>query len=496
MKISPLMFADIPRPDDPPEGQCDCDVYPNNGYISVSEKKFDPARLAIAHSTRSLMIDSEHVLLFGTDHRPVALNRAAFEVVRRFGLGAPTSDDNNNPVLFGADDSASADLIEGLVRARVLRDKLCRDEFSAHIPQQLSAWLHITDACNLRCKYCYLPHVREDMPVSIGKSIIDEIVKSASSQGISEIKLKYAGGEPLLRFGTVQQIHEYASESASRAQLRYRPVLLTNGVLVSDRIAEYLKETGFSTMVSLDEWKPGTDSQRSDVKGNPTAEMSFAGALKLKSAGVPLSIAITLTSRNANGLPELVDHLLEHELRFSINFYRENDLSKSFHDLRLDEELIIRAMESTMCLIERRIPKHSLLSGLIDRANLGVSHNKPCGAGDRYLVFDYRGEVSKCQMRMSEKLPRQIGMTALDTIRSDTLGVQNISVNEKEGCIECDWRHWCAGGCPAETFRVTGRYDVKSPNCRIYKALFPMALRLEGLRLLKFSSNGECALAI
>ena len=38
------------------------------------------------------------------------------------------------------------------------------------------------------------------------------------------------------------------------------------------------------------------------------------------------------------------------------------------------------------------------------------------------------------------------------------------------------------------TFRATGRYDVKSPNCGIYKAIYPEALRLEGLRILKYAS--------
>ncbi|HNF93684.1 MAG TPA: radical SAM protein, partial [Anaerolineales bacterium] len=55
----------------------------------------------------------------------------------------------------------------------------------------------------------------------------------------------------------------------------------------------------------------------------------------------------------------------------------------------------------------------------------------------------------------------------------------------------CEWKHWCTGGCPLETHRVTGRYNVKSPNCNIYKALFPEALRLEGLRLWKYQDNPE-----
>lgn len=52
-----------------------------------------------------------------------------------------------------------------------------------------------------------------------------------------------------------------------------------------------------------------------------------------------------------------------------------------------------------------------------------------------------------------------------------------------------EWKHWCTGGCPLATFKATGRYDIQSPNCNIYKALYPEALRLEGLRLIKYSCS-------
>lgn len=59
---------------------------------------------------------------------------------------------------------------------------------------------------------------------------------------------------------------------------------------------------------------------------------------------------------------------------------------------------------------------------------------------------------------------------------------------EKEGCRDCAFRHQCAGGCPLETFRATGRWDVRSPNCNLYTTLLPRVWRLEGLRLMK--ANG------
>jgi uncharacterized protein len=78
-------------------------------------------------------------------------------------------------------------------------------------------------------------------------------------------------------------------------------------------------------------------------------------------------------------------------------------------------------------------------------------------------------------------------------LRADRLGIQNLSVEAKEGCRSCEWKYWCTGGCPALTYRATGRYDVKSPNCRIYKALYPEMLRLEGLRLLKLAAQMQCS---
>jgi uncharacterized protein len=67
--------------------------------------------------------------------------------------------------------------------------------------------------------------------------------------------------------------------------------------------------------------------------------------------------------------------------------------------------------------------------------------------------------------------------------------IRQIPVDEKAGCRTCAFRYRCSGGCPLETFRATGRWDVSSPHCNIYKTLLPAALRLEGLRLLKWHNN-------
>jgi uncharacterized protein len=159
--------------------------------------------------------------------------------------------------------------------------------------------------------------------------------------------------------------------------------------------------------------------------------------------------------------------------------------------MRLDEEKIINSMLAAFKVIENDLPKKSFLGGIMDRANLSFAHAHTCGVGQNYLVFDQNGQVAKCQMQIQKHVTDVYAEDPLAIMRADRLEIQNVSVEEKEGCKTCEWKYWCAGGCPLETHRVTGRYDVKSPNCNIYKALFSEALRLEGLRLLKYAEDPE-----
>jgi uncharacterized protein len=122
-------------------------------------------------------------------------------------------------------------------------------------------------------------------------------------------------------------------------------------------------------------------------------------------------------------------------------------------------------------------------------ANFAAPHLRRCSVGQSYLVIDPFGRISKCQMQMDRPVTTVQAADPLAEVQVDREGIQNLVVDDKEECRECQWKYWCAGGCPLETYRAAGRYDVKSPHCRIYKALYPEVLRLEGLRLLKYAGE-------
>lgn len=351
----------------------------------------------------------------------------------------------------------------------------------------LTAWLHVTNACQLRCHYCYLTKSAESMTEDTALRAVDAIFRSALQGGFTQVKLKYAGGEASLLMNRVMEIHDYALQVASRHSLNLQALLLSNGVALSQRSIDALKARHIGLMISLDGVGETHDRQRPFIHGRPSFKYVDRTIQRLLTNNLTPFISVTISQHNLAGLPDLFLYLLEHDLPFSLNFYQDNDCALDPRALQFSEQQMIDAMLHVFSIIEHHLPARSLLGSLIDHANLQFRHQRPCGVGHNYLVIDQHGGVAKCQAAITQTVTTIANADPLRIIRQDLLGVQGVAVDEKEGCRDCTWRYWCAGGCPLLTHRMTGRYDIQSPNCHIYQALFPAALRLEALRLLKYT---------
>jgi len=189
-----------------------------------------------------------------------------------------------------------------------------------------------------------------------------------------------------------------------------------------------------------------------------------------------------VTRLNAAHIAKAVEWALSRKLPISLNFYRQSPMTLSRADLILEENEIIDGMRQAYAVIERMLPTYPLFHGLVDRVQ-AAAHTHTCGTGISYLVFTHEGSLAQCHMHLGEASSPSQHTDALQLVAAGP--IRNLSVDHKEGCKSCSYRYRCAGGCPIETFRATGRWDVQSPHCNIYKSLIPEALRLEGLRLLK-----------
>lgn len=388
---------------------------------------------------------------------PVVINQAALEVWQSYQTPRPLT---NNLERW----MAATGLLHPVNGVQRVPDTACRE---------MTAWLHVTNSCNLNCPYCYVAKSGHSMSLDTGLRAVRDIFSDAQRGAFSQVKLKYAGGEPTLHFDYVQAFHAEALRCAKKTGVPLRAVVLSNGVRIDNSIADWLAEMGVRLMISLDGVGVSHDRLRPMTDGQGTFERIAKNVNKLLLCGVRPSISITVTGQNAPDVSAATRWALERDLPVSINFYRSPPGRSDQQAMALDEENVIAGMQAVYRVFAEFLPTRPFLDGLLDRFRFRA-HAVTCGAGHSYRVVGHDGRRVDCHMLLDPAL-----------VGSSYTEFHNLPVNERPGCRGCFYRYFCTAGCPLESFRFSGRWDTPGPNCAIYRVLAPIALRLEGLRLLK-----------
>ncbi|OGR61158.1 MAG: hypothetical protein A2X36_15430 [Elusimicrobia bacterium GWA2_69_24] len=206
-------------------------------------------------------------------------------------------------------------------------------------PLQLN--VHVTDLCNLRCRYCYvdLDHPRPDLPLETLRKILGE----ARSCGTERVSLE--GGEPLLR-PDIGDIVDCVRELGIECNIN------TNGTLAARSIAKIRRADLLS--VSLD----GPQEVHDRLRGAGTFAKAVQGIAAAKAAGMKVHVMTTLTRHNYRHVGALLE--LARKLDFA---WIPNSL---FYPPGGDP----RAPEAADCRIDDA-EYRKLLQELIDRKALG-----------------------------------------------------------------------------------------------------------------------------
>jgi uncharacterized protein len=369
--------------------------------------------------------------------------------------------------------------------------KMPEARISSDQSKTLAVWLHLTSQCNLTCKYCYVTRNDQRMDLSIAKRSVGAIFRSALANDFRRVKLKYGGGEPTLNFEALRVAQHQAEILSNQTGVELESVLLTNGVFLTDNQLDTLLNHNVRVTVSLDGVGHNQDGQRPVIGRSRDSFEQVSHTLdRLLVRGLLPHISVTITKENIQGLPRLVEYLLNRQLHFSFNFYRESDHLNGPDPLAFSSGQIIDGLRLTFRAIEKRLPSYSLLSSLANRADMRIPHLRTCGVGHNYMVIDCCGKVAKCQMDMHNPVTTISANDPLGVVRTDTSQIQNPLVDEKE-CRACIWRYHCLGDCPRLTFQRTGRYDAKSPFCQVYQTILPEIVNLEAMRLLKYKESWD-----
>jgi len=269
-----------------------------------------------------------------------------------------------------------------------------------------------------------------------------------------------------------------------RCGVGLREALLTNDVDLSDEMLVAVRDRGMRLAISLD----GIGVVHDGLRGAGTFARVARSLDRAIALGLQPHISVTVTARNAAGLRDVAEFLLERDLAFSFNFYRESACSLVPSPLQASAAVLTEGVRSALALIEDRLPRRSILTGLLDRTNLGAPHTRPCGVGQSYVAIGPAGQVARRHMYLEKAIGSVRDVDPIAAVRTADDRWHNVDVDAGQECRVCIWRYFCAGGCPLLADRMAGHASAPPPYCAVYRSLLPDLVRLEGLRLIRWGS--------
>lgn len=336
---------------------------------------------------------------------------------------------------------------------------------------RLIAW-ELTSACNLECVHCRASATKERDPneLSTGeaKRFIDDIANFAKPVII------LTGGEPLIR-DDIYEIAQYGSDRGMRM------VLATNGVLITPDVACRLKEVGIQRVsISIDGTSAKTHDDFREMSG------AFDGALKginaLKEAGLSLQINTTITKRNLDEMPKILDLALElgaDALHIFMlvptgrgEILRGEEISPEEYERALNwlydmqKETPIQLKATCAPHYFRIMYQRAKQEGTpIDMEKEGFSAmTRGCLGGTGFCFVSKVGEVYPCGYLPA--LAGNIREQPFEEIWRDSKVFNDLrDVDKLKGkCGRCEFKRVC-GGCRARAYAKAGDYLVEEPYC-------------------------------
>lgn len=351
----------------------------------------------------------------------------------------------------------------------------------------------VTDACSLRCTYCYqgvkANHV---MRFETARKFIDlilsdnEYINPEISPGVI---IEFIGGEPLLEIELIDQITDYFIGELIRLQhpwaTRFCISICSNGThYFQPKVQEYLKKhmSHLSFSISIDGNKELHDACRVFPDGRGSYDLAMKGVRHFVDVlGGTMGSKMTLCPQNVEHSFEAVKSLLE-------NGYREINLNCVYEEgWELSHARILYGQLKHLSeyVLEHGLEKEAYISMFEEN----FFHPKDpkdlqnwCGGTGDMISVDYTGNIYPCIRYMPNSLgegikPLTVGHVDTGILRSEEhkncahcLQCIDRRTQSTDECFSCPIAEGCSW-CSAYNYQIFGTPDRRATFiCVMHKA--------------------------
>jgi radical SAM protein with 4Fe4S-binding SPASM domain len=327
---------------------------------------------------------------------------------------------------------------------------------------------NLTNACNLRCRFCYTrDHRSDEVPIELLMNRIEE-AHTLFSPDASFIVL---GGEPFLR-------PERFFAALERAERLFRPPVLvsTNGTLLGPDTARRLVGKRVEVQVSLD----GPTREIHDaVRGAGVFDQATTTVRLLSKLGIRTIVSMVFTRKTMALFEEYLDFARELEA-VEARFIPMRRIGAGLA-CAADAPDPLSSLEALLEVLGRRPELGSLLGRDYFSIQVGLVRfagaRSGCGVGQKVVFVDADGTVYPCPNHCSPEFScGSLRRSSLKEVMLQSPVIQRIRnqyrVEDYRECRCCPFRHWCAGECRGEALAVFRDPLAPAPGCRSLREMY------------------------
>jgi len=348
-----------------------------------------------------------------------------------------------------------------------------------------SITFQVTDACNLRCTYCY-QHNKSTRRMSFetAKRYIDLVL--SGDKGFYEylgpsyaVVLDFIGGEPLLEIDLIDKICDYFIKRCLELNhpwlYNYRISICSNGVLYfNEKVQTFLRKhlNKLSFDITLDGNKTLHDSCRVFPDGTGSFDLAYSAIKDWTSRGYYMGSKITLSPYNLKYMYDACVFMIE-------NGYKDININCVFEEgwTIEDAQLMYKELKrfaDYMLNLDNPQDIYFRFWSTDMYTNTGISEYKnPCGGDGSMIACDPVGDVYPCIRYMDSSLNGKqkplkigdvyegIGKHKCDRECMECLRGVKFAGDDQNECRTCTINKSCMG-CSAYDYQVNGTLHQKT----------------------------------
>lgn len=352
--------------------------------------------------------------------------------------------------------------------------------------------LKYTNACNLKCDYCYYYDIHFNNREMLPNEYVYKMVDLLKCIDDNRHCICFHGGEPLLRFNDITLCVSELKKKHSNIEFSIQ----TNGTLLTPSIADYLTKEEFSVGISIDGIDNETNILRPYANKQSSIQETLTAIDNCINAGVIPGVISVLTKKNCDRVIDIIDKLSSKGVKaFHFNYFFPGGRGANQEDLSVSIDKLLETKVKMLLYINDYNSKRTKEKHISDRHTRNMIRRmaqidqlsymcaqSPCGSGRKILTLVPNGDIYPCDDFSTEQLFR-IGNVNTTTDLKQTLAeskavklCQSHSVENIAKCRNCVYKHLCISHCCSDSYHFTGKFNSPHSTCEFMQQYIPTVM--------------------